>query len=57
MSINIFNTNNLDNSNKILTLTSLKKNTVKNMTTNNPTFVMKMLDAMSVEELKNRLAD
>lgn len=28
-----------------------------NMTTNNPTFVMKMLDAMSVEELKNRLAD
>ena len=26
------------------------------MTTNNTTFVMKMLDAMSVEELKNRLA-
>ena len=31
-------------------------NTVKNMTTNNTTFVKKMLDAMSVEELKNRLA-
>ena len=28
-----------------------------NMTTNNPTFVMKMLDFMSVEELNNRLAD
>jgi hypothetical protein len=57
MSINIFNTNNLDNSNFFHTFAKLLKNTMINMTTNNPTFVMKMLDAMSVEELKNRLAD
>ena len=57
MSINIFNTNNLDNSNFFHTFAKLLKNTMINMTTNNPTFVMKMLDAMSVEELNNRLAD
>lgn len=49
MSINIFNTNNLDNSNFFHTFAKLLKNTMINMTTNNPTFVMKMLNAMSVE--------
>jgi len=31
MSINFFNTYNLDNSNKVITFAQLKKNTMKNM--------------------------
>ena len=46
----------LDNSNIFHTFALTNRNTVKNMTTMTTTTIQEMLDTMSVEELKNRLA-
>ena len=51
-----FNNYFLDNSNIFHTFALTNRNTVKNMTTMTTTTIQKMLDTMSVEELKNRLA-
>ena len=51
-----FNNYFLDNSNIFHTFAFTNRNTVKNMTTMTTTTIQKMLDTMSVEELKNRLA-
>ena len=46
----------MDNSNIFHTFALTNRNTVKNMTTMTTTTIQEMLDTMSVEELKNRLA-
>ena len=51
-----FNNYFLDNSNIFHTFALTNRNTVKNMTTMTTTTIQEMLDTMSVEELKNRLA-
>ena len=56
MQTSFFPQNSLANSFFLSTFAPQNLNTVKNMATNNITFIKKMLDAMSVEELKNRLA-